>query len=137
MGLAAHKTKDVELPDGVVVIRKLSHKKLRDAAKDQQSEGIGLMREIGPELLKALRDSDAKTVDTIQKTAEASRTNYSTDALLRKGVVSWSGKGFDVPLTDDVRVELLDDLEPDTAEALADAIFEFSRPETKVEGGNV
>ena len=136
MGLVIGITKSVDLPHDEgesAVIRKLSHRKLSEAATKQQSQGIGFMRELGAELMQALRNEDADKLDRIQKTQEASLSNYHRDTLLEKGVVSWTL----VPgIGDTNRTEVLGELDEPTAAFLAEQIFEFSRPETEDEAGN-
>jgi len=135
MGLVIGITKSVDLPHDEgesAVIRKLSHRKLSEAATKQQSQGIGFMRELGAELMSALRNEDADKLDRIQKTQEASLSNYHRDTLLEKGVVSWTL----VPgIGDTNRTEVLGELDEPTAAFLAEQIFEFSRPETEDEAG--
>lgn len=126
--------------DETAVIRKLSHVQLKMAAKARQSEGVGFMRELGAELMKALREEDTSTVKRLQDAQEADIHNYDRDLLLRFGISSWS---YPVPpvwpkttpgiedMTDGV--ELLDEA---AAKFLAEKIFEFSRPETKAEAKN-
>jgi len=135
MGLVIGHTKTVALPEDAgesVVIRKLSHRKLADAAAAQQSQGIGFMREIGGELMQALRTADTAKIDKIQKTQEANVSNYHRDTLLEKGVVSWT---LAPAITDGNRVEVLSELDEPTAAFLALEIFTFSRPETPDEAG--
>ena len=136
MGLVIGITKSVDLPHDEgesAVIRKLSHRKLSEAATKQQSQGIGFMRELGAELMSALRNEDADKLDRIQKTQDASLSNYHRDTLLEKGVVSWTL----VPgIGDTNRTEVLGELDEPTAAFLAEAIFEFSRSETEDEAGN-
>ena len=135
MGLVIGQTKTVELPHDQgesVVIRKLSHRKLADAAAAQQSQGIGFMREIGGELMQALRSADQAKIDRIQKSQEANVSNYHRDSLLEKGVVSWT---LEPGITDMIRVEVLGELDEPTAAFLAQSIFDFSRPETPDEAG--
>lgn len=130
MGLVTKITKNITIPvEGVdVVIRKLSHVELRAAAKKRQSEGVGFMRELGGELLKALRDADSSRIQKIQDAQEAVLSNYDRDVLLKTGIVSW---GYEAKLPN-----ATDDLDEPTAKFLAEAIFEFSRPETKEEVKN-
>jgi hypothetical protein len=135
MGLVIGQTRTVELPDDPgesAVIRKLSHRKLSDAAAAQQSQGIGFMREIGGELMQALRTADADKIEKIQKRQEASIGNYHRDSILEKGIVSWT---LTPSITDSNRVEVLGELDEPTAAFLASEIFDFSRPETPVEAG--
>lgn len=137
MAIVTNVTKTVNIPgeDHSAVIKKLSHKQLRQAAKARQSEGVGFMKELGAELMKALQEPDEdeakKKVDKIQAVQEASITSYDRDTLLKLGIVSWT---YEEKLGKDN--EATDDLDEPTAKFLAEAIFEFSRPETKVEAKN-
>lgn len=130
MALVTNITRVVDIPneEETAVIRKLSHTQLKSAAKVRQSEGVGFMREMGGELLKALRDADTDKVQKIQEAQAANVDNYDRDTLLKCGIVSWS---YDAKLPEGT--ELLD--EP-TAKYLAQQIFEFSRPDTKEEAKN-
>ena len=135
MGLVIGQTTTVRLPNDEgesAVIRKLSHRKLSEAAAAQQSQGIGFMREIGGELMQALRNADTEKINKIQKSQEASLGNYHRDTLLEKGVVSWT---LEPAITDVNRVEVLGELDEPTASFLAQAIFNYSRPETPAEAG--
>ena len=131
MALVSNITKTVEIPGEPtsVVIRKLNHTQLKMAAKARQSEGIGFMREVGGELLKALRDADTDKIKKIQDAQEADITNYDRDTLLKTGIVSWS---YDAKLPDGT-----DELDEASAKFLAETIFNFSRPETPLEAKNV
>jgi hypothetical protein len=135
MALVTNITKTVSIPgeEETAVIRKLSHTQLKQAAKARQSEGVGFMREMGGELLKALRDADTDKIKKIQDAQEADVTNYDRDTLLRFGVVSWS---YPVKPTAEVGLNGLDELDEPTAKFLAQQIFEFSRPDTKAEAKN-
>lgn len=130
MALVTSITEKRQIPgeDHHAVIRKLSHKQLKNAAKIRQTEGVGFMREMGGELLKALRDADNDKVKKIQDAQAADVTNYDRDTLLQQGIVSWS---YDARLP-----EGTDELDEPTAKFLAEEIFNFSRPETKVEAKN-
>lgn len=131
MALVRNITRSVDIPNEseTAVIRKLSHKQLKQASKTRQSEGVGFMREMGGELLKALKDADTEKVKKIQDAQEADVTNYDRDTLLKQGLASWSYKDAALP-------DATDDLDEPTAKFLAEQIFEFSRPETKVEAKN-
>lgn len=130
MALVSNITKTVNIPneDHSAVICKLSHTQLKAAAKARQSEGVGFMREMGGELLKALRDADTDKIKQIQEAQEANISNYDRDTLLKEGIVSWT---YDAKLPKGT-----DDLDEATAKFLAEAIFEYSRPETKAEAKN-
>lgn len=131
MAVVTNITHSVNIPneDHSAVIRKLSHTQLKTAAKARQSEGVGFMREMGGELLKALRDADTDKIKKIQDAQEADVTNYDRDTLLKLGLVSWT---YEPKLP-----EGTDQLDEPTAKFLAEQIFQFSRPETKEEAKNV
>lgn len=135
MALVTNITRVVNIPneDESAVIRKLSHTQLKQAAKARQSEGVGFMKEMGGELLKALRDADTDKIKKIQDAQEADITNYDRDLLLRFGIVSWS---YPVKPISEVGLNGIDELDEPTAKFLAEQIFEFSRPETKAEAKN-
>lgn len=130
MALVSKITKTVTIPnEGIdVVIRKLSHKDLKNAARAKQSEGVGFMRELGGELMKALREADTEQVKKLQDMQEADVNNYDRDTLLKTAIVSWT---YEEPLGK--KNEATDDLDEPTAKFLAAEIFEFSRPETSAE----
>ena len=131
MGLVTNISQNIDIPNEEenAVIRKLSHTQLKSAAKVRQSEGVGFMREMGGDLLKALRDADTDKIKKIQDAQAANVDNYDRDCLLKLGIVSWSYK---VALPDGT-----DDLDEPTAKFLSEAVFEFSRPDTKEEAKNV
>jgi len=135
MALVTNVTKEVQIPgeDETAVIRKLSHVQLKTASKARQSEGVGFMRELGAELMKALREADTQTVKNIQETTEADISNYDRDTLLRLGVVSWSYSVPPIGLEKTGVSNGLDELDEPTAKFLATEIFEFSRPQTSEE----
>lgn len=137
MALVFNRTKEIEVPnEGIkVIIQKLSHKQLGEAARVRQSEGVGFMRELGGELLKALRDSDAKQIDKLAETQEAAISNYDRNTLLRHGIASW---GYEIPpmARKEGEPNGIDFLEEDTAKWLAEQIFQFARPDTKAEVKN-
>ena len=130
MALVSNITDTVEVPgEGVkVVIRMLSHKQLKEAAKVRQSEGVGFMRELGGELLKALKDADTDKIKQLEDAQAANINNYDRDVLLKQGIVSWE---YDAKLPAGT-----DELDEPTAKFLAEKIFAMSRPETKEEAKN-
>jgi len=136
VALVTNITKTVAIPGEpeTALIRKLSHTQLKQAARVRQSEGVGFMKEMGGELLKALRDADTEKIKKIQDAQEADVTNYDRDVLLRFGVVSWS---YPVKPTAEVGLNGLDELDEPTAKFLAQEIFEFSRPDSREETKNV
>ena len=115
-------------PETEVTIKALSWKKLKDAQRAQQTEGIEFMRAVGAELLKALREGDADKVKSIEQQQEANITSYDRSTLLTKGLVSWT---YDI----EVSPESIEELDEKTAAFLAQAIFDFSRGDTENEGG--
>jgi hypothetical protein len=133
--------KEVPIPgeDEQVIIRRLSHKQLKEAAKARQSEGVGFMKEMGGELLKAIRDTKedaeatAKKLKELQEKQESDVSNYDRDVILKYGVVSWSYPIAPLSLTPNGVSNGLDELDEDTAKFLAKEIFEYSRPLTQVE----
>lgn len=132
MALVRNITKSVDIPGETgeaATIRKLNHKILKTAAKARQSEGVGFMREVGGELLKALKDEDEDKLKKIQDKQESNVNNYDRDILLKEGIVAWTYEG---KLPQDT-----DDLDENTAKFLAEQILEFSRGETKEEAKNV
>ena len=154
--LVTNITKIVDIPGEAetATIRKLSHKQLKEAAKARQSEGVGFMRELGAELMKALREADTRAVKNIQETQQADITNYDRDTLLRLGIAAWSypippvyerdgdGKaiavgGKSVESPDEKLIDGIDQQDELAAKFLAEQIFEFSRPETRDERKNV
>lgn len=144
MALVTNITKTVEIPNEKesVVIRKLNHTQLKQAARARQSEGVGFMKEMGGELLKALRDSSSaeETSDKLKKlqaVQEADVSNYDRDTLLKFGVVSWTYPIPPMSLSKEGVGNGLDELDEPTAKFLAEEIFQYSRPETKEESKNV
>lgn len=123
-------TKDVQIPHEPgesATIRRLSHRQLRQAAKAREKEGIGWLREVGPELVKALRDGDAAGIQKIEEAQAANVNNYDRDQLLAAGLVAWT---YPEPVT------AIADLDEDTAAFLAQAIFDFARKRTAAETKN-
>ena len=134
MGLVLGHTKTIDLPapdDGQsVVIRKLSYRKLQAAASTQQEKGIGFMKSLGAELMTALRDADTDKLDKIEAVQAATLSSYDRDTLLEKGSVSWS---FEPALADNIRSEVIGELDEPTAQFIAEEIFEYSRPPSESE----
>jgi|TARA_R110000824_G_scaffold89201_1_gene218933 hypothetical protein len=129
--LVIGKQKVIEVPHEPgteVTIKALSWKKLKDAQRAQQTEGIEFMRAVGAELLQALRAGDADKVKSIEEAQEASITSYDRSTLLTKGLVSWTYK-------EQLSPESIEELDEKTASFLAEAIFYFSRGDTRKEAG--
>lgn len=133
MALVSNITKVITVPGEniSVTIRKLNHKILKEAESIRRKEGVGFMREMGGELLKAIRESDKETVKKIQEATEDDITNYDRDTLLKRGIVLW-----DYPVEQGKLPEATDDLEESTAKFIAQAVFDFSRRETVAEAKN-
>lgn len=126
----ASATKEIQVPGEEItaVIRRLNHTQLRAAAKARQSEGVGFMREMGGELIKALKDADTEKIKQIQNQQEADISNYDRDTLLKEGIITWT---YPVKLPQGT-----DELDEPTAKFFAEEIFNFSRTETKAEAKN-
>lgn len=133
MALVSNITKIITIPgENInVTIRKLNHKILKEAETVRRREGVGFMKEMGGELLKAIRESDRETVKKIQEATEEDITNYDRDILLKRGIVLW-----DYPLELGKLPDATDDLEESTAKFIAEQIFQFSRRETAAEAKN-
>lgn len=131
MALVTGITKTVDIPgeQESAVIRKLSHKQLKEAAKKRQSEGISFMKELGAELMKALQDGDDEKLKRLEEAQQANINNYDRDTLLSLGVVSWTYKAT-LPAG-------LDEADEKTAKFLSQEIFDYARPETPAEAKNV
>lgn len=143
MALVTNITTTVNIPgeDDSCVIRKLSHTQLKQAAKIRQSEGVGFMREMGGELLKALKEADNDKIKKIEEAQASNVSNYDRDTLLKLGIVQWTYPVLPIaptPFDKDAKrgVDGIDELDEPTAKFLAEQIFEFSRPETKSEAKN-
>jgi hypothetical protein len=64
-------TKSIEIPGGrSAVIRKLSWKQLKAAGKKQSSESIESIREMGAEIFRAMRETNAPAKDTADRIDE-------------------------------------------------------------------
>lgn len=140
MALVTGITKTIDIPNEpeTATIRKLSHTQLKTAAKARQSEGVGYMKELGGELLKAMRESvsaeDAtEKLKKIQAAQQADINSYDRDTLLRLGVISWTYPIPPIAITPNGVGNGLDELDEPTAKFLAEQIFEYSRPESKAE----
>lgn len=126
MGLVTNITKRVDLPgeiSGFAVIRKLSWKQLEQAADKQRSRHSGQMREMGGEVLQAFLQARTgaeavEKVKAVQDAQEKSASNYDRETVLRYGIASWS--------LSDSPSESLDDLDPETAKFLHEAIVAYS-----------
>jgi hypothetical protein len=141
MGQVTGITRDVNIPgeDHTVIIRRLNHVQLKEASKARQSEGVGFMRELGGELLKALRDPSTNAEETqkklkdIQDKQDSDVSNYDRATLLRYGVVSWTYPIPPISIEKSGVSNGLDELDEPTAKFLASEIFEYSRPQNAVE----
>ncbi len=86
------------------------------------------MREVGAELMGALRDADQAKVKQIEDAQEANIRNYDRLELLTKGLVGWTYK-------EELTKESIEELDEVTATFCAQSIFDFSRGETPSEAG--
>ena len=127
--IGKQKTVDIPHEDGQqITIKALSWKKLKDAQRAQQTQGIEFMRELGGELMQALRSGDTDKVKALEDAQEANINNYDRMTLLQKGLVSWTYES-------ELSQESIEELDEVTAAFCADAIFAFSRGDTVTETG--
>jgi hypothetical protein len=145
VGLVTGVTKTIDIPgeDAQVVIKRLNHTQLKDAARARQREGIDYMKEMGGELIRAMRSEDkddaektAKRLKDLQDRQESDVSNYDRTQLLKYGIVSWSYPIPPYQETKDGITAGIDELDEPTAKFIAQEIFEFSRPRTAAEAKN-
>jgi len=80
--------------------------------------------------MTALRDADADKLQKLEAVQAATLSNYDRDTLLEKGIVSWS---FEPALDDSNRSEVIGELDEPTAQFIAEAVFDYSRPPSESE----
>lgn len=104
-------TKPVTLPDGrLAVIRKLTWSQMKHAAKAASSEQIAYLREIGADLLKALRtertpgedEAVLERMEALQRAQSRKPSQYEMATTLHDGLVSIDSQapsviGLDAP----------------------------------------
>jgi len=116
---ASQVTKEIQIDNGTVRIRKLSARSLEKASEARQTSAALLTRSFGGEVLKALRDDSA--VAEAQKAKVANRYgSYDRHTVLTQGIMSWS---FAEKLEAGI-----EDLDEEAAETLSHAILDLSLP---------
>ena len=113
-------------------LRRLSHKQLKAARKEQQAEDREDAKALGAEFIAALSRGKDADIEKAQAAIERRRwraDQFDRDTVLRLGVAAWS---YEVPLTGDA----LDQLDEETAKWAHEAIVEMSRPATEDERKN-
>lgn len=102
-------------------IRKLSRRELEAASRVRQTEVARVAREMGPDMVKAYQDRNAKDeAAKVIDPAEARYTAYDVETVLVNGITSWD---VDVPVAEGVA-----DLDEPTADQIFRAIVALSVP---------
>lgn len=117
--------KDDDGADVPVLIRKLSASQLRKAGKARHKQHLEEARDLGPELIEALRDATAKeaTGDRYDQ--------YDRELVLAFGVKEWGGRKVG---EDGVLAEIggekysLGDLDEETADQVYRELVDLSAP---------
>ena len=99
-------------PEAWLVIRKLNHRRLREAAEERARRGVESAKQAGAELIKVYQEqknadrdeAETPAVDTTAVPFEA----YDRDVVLKAGIKDWS-------YTDQVSPATVDDLDEVTA----------------------
>ncbi len=136
-------TDTLEIDSSVVTIRKLSWKKLREAAQAKADAEIGFMAKAGRDVMASMREAMAfrqggatpqESQQTVPSTdapvdletqREARYGGYDRGAVLLKGIKSISnGDGKPIPKL----TEAIEDLDEATAERCHRAILDLSLP---------
>jgi hypothetical protein len=121
---ASQVTREVQIEDVTVTIKKLSGRALEKASEARQLAVAENMRRMGGDVLKSLRD--IKTADVVGEPDYAAATKarygqYDRTAVLVAGILRWSAQ---VPPS----TAAIEDLDEDTAEQLHKAILDLSLP---------
>jgi hypothetical protein len=128
-------TKDVQVGEETVTIRKLSGKSLQKARESKRSETVQNMRDLGAEMIRAFREEREKlkevkaealpipakepTKEELEKARKESFNEYDRDTVLVQGIARWTAK---VP----VNPENIADLDEETAVLLHNEILDLS-----------
>ncbi len=127
MALVTGITKQVEIPhekDEWMVFQKLSGTQLEKAKEAAMDAMMGRMKKLGGDVLKALRDLDAKHEQ------QPSETQYDRTTVLRAGIAKWS---YDAKVNPDN----IDALDEETAAWAFKEILSLNKPRTEEERKNV
>jgi len=128
MAFAYLTKKQVEFPDGTVTIHKLSWRSLQGARLTRAMDQAASMRNIGGEILKALRSETVEAAvnkvkeekTDIDKRRLARYDEYDRGSLLVAGIEVWS--------YGELNAKAIDDLPEDMAERLHHEILDLSLP---------
>jgi hypothetical protein len=129
-------TKDVEIGDEIVTVRKLSGKKLQQAREVKRGEQVQNMRDLGAEMIRAFREERDKqtvalkaealpipakelTLEELTKARKDSFSEYDRDTVLVAGISKWTHKN-------PVNPENIADLDEETAQKLHSEILDLS-----------
>lgn len=126
---ASRVKKKVELKDGddvvYVTIRKLSASSLEKASDVAQGASLASLRAMGPEVAKALRETEKDKPEVKPEISAKKRyAAYDRSTVLRAGVESWTAK--------EKLPGALDDLDEDAANTLHREIVDLSAPAAAV-----
>lgn len=112
--------------------RKLPWRKLEEAQRAVQIDGVPLVKAYGPELIREIRrvaqdGVSAELAAAVEAEKAARRQRYDTGTLLRAGIVKWSySEGRPTP-------DQVEDLDTETAEWAREQILALSVPEPRTE----
>lgn len=106
--------KDDDGQDVAIVVRKLSARELKEAAKKHTSTQLEDARNLGPELIQAFRDATKAAPDPDRF------AGYDVDTVLGYGIKSWGGE----KLSEEQRA----DLDSETTDRVYREILTLSVP---------
>ena len=134
-------TKTVEIPGAApntITFRKLSSKQIRKCRKEQFSEQVLMLKEIGPELLKAMREGDTEEQKNLRKGMKQQQQereweldSFEIGALLKRGIKEWTLEQPPYLDTEDHDRDPTDQLDEERAVWAAEQIIEMNRPRTE------
>src|SRR5689334_3785466 len=129
---ASQVTKEIAVPSGTAVIRKLARRALKTAAVEQQRQALADVKALGG--LAALEEFKPKPEDKPAEDDDAKPSDplllFDAATLCSLGVVSWT-RSEDLTKVD------WNDVDEDVQDAVATEILKLSRPalfESKAEG---
>lgn len=124
-------TRNISIGEETVVIQKMSGFQLEKASQIQTQKAVDQSKQLGGELLAAIRDPDAATrlqeqrdKMTQKQKRQARYDTYDRKHILKKGIRGWSCKkedGSALPTT-----EGIEDLDQPTADMLFHEIVDLS-----------
>lgn len=118
-------TKNVSVGDVTITIRKLSWKKLKEAAQANSDSALATASKLSPEMLKAFREMDERQIASAQSSAQDRYKGYDREKVLNSGIVSWTA-------TTKLSADAIADLEEDVAEQVYRAVIDLSIPPKEV-----